>query len=133
MGFAAFVAWMLTATAGAYLLVKWLANGGRGTKVTRFPMLVVIGHPLAAVLGLAIFVLYLITGRGWAAWAAFGALLVVVFQGFVLLTRWQVGRGGRHARDAEQPYPARAMVLHGVVAAATFVLVFLTALRTGRF
>ena len=47
MEFAALVAWVLAATAGGYLLIKWLTSGGRGTKVTRFPVLVVIGHPLA--------------------------------------------------------------------------------------
>jgi hypothetical protein len=73
-------------------------------------------------------VAYLMTERAGFAWGAFTALLVVMLLGFVLFTRWLVGRGGRHARDAERPFPARAVIVHGVIAVTTFVLVLLTAL-----
>ncbi|MFI0372585.1 hypothetical protein ACH35V_32365 [Actinomadura sp. 1N219] len=129
MEFAALAAWILAAVAGGYLLIIWMAHGGASTKVTRFPILVVVGHPLAAVVGLAIWVVYLATGRAAYAWAAFGALLVVLLQGFMLFTRWLVGRGGRHARGAEQAFPAAAVAVHGGVAVTTFVLVFLTAME----
>ncbi|WP_131739092.1 hypothetical protein [Actinomadura roseirufa] len=132
MEFAALVAWVLAAVAGGYLLVVWSANGGRSTKVTRFPILVVVAHPLAAVAGLAVWIAYLATGTAGYAWGAFSALVVVILQGFVLLTRWLVGRGGRHARGAEQAFPAAAVVVHGLVALATLVLVFLTALKVSR-
>jgi len=130
---AALVAWVLAAAAGGHLLVIWIANGGASTKVTRFPLLVVVGHPVAAVAGLAVWIAYLGTGAAGYAWGAFAALLVVIFQGFMLLTRWLVGRGGRHARGAEQAFPATAVIVHGLVAVATVVLVFLTAIQvTGR-
>ena len=129
MEFAALAAWILAATAGVYLLFIWVANGGLSTKVTRFPVLVVVGHPLAAVLGLAVWIAYLVTEEPAYAWAAFGALLIVIMQGFMLLTRWLVGRGGRHARGAEQAFPTAAVLLHGAVAVTTFVLVFLTAMQ----
>lgn len=129
MEFAALAAWILAAGAGAYLLLIWVAHGGLSTKVTRFPLLLVAGHPLAAVLGLAMWIAYLVTARSGYAWAAFCALLVVVLQGFMLFTRWLVGRGGRHARGAEQAFPATAVALHGGIAVTTVVLVFLTAMR----
>jgi hypothetical protein len=130
--YAALGAWVLAAVAGGYLLVIWILNGGRSTKVTRFPILVVVGHPLAAVGGLAVWVAYLVTGDAGYAWAAFAALLVVVLQGFMLFTRWLVGGGGRHARGAEQAFPAAAVAVHGAVAVTTVVLVFLTAIQVTR-
>jgi hypothetical protein len=130
--YAALGAWILAAVAGGYLLVIWILNGGRSTKVTRFPILVVVGHPLAAAGGLGVWVAYLVTGNAACAWAAFIALLVVVLQGFMLFTRWLVGRGGRHARGAEQAFPAAAVAVHGAVAVTTVVLVFLTAIQVTR-
>lgn len=132
MEYAALGAWIIAAVAGGYLLVVWLVDGGRSTKVTRFPRLVVAGHPLSAVAGLAVWIVYVVTGNAAYAWVAFAALLVIIFQGLLLFTRWLVGRGGRHARGAEQAFPAAAVAVHGAVAVATFVLVFLTAIEVGR-
>jgi hypothetical protein len=128
---AALVAWILAAVAGGYLLVEWLAKQGlkrQATKVTRYPSALVFGHALIATVGLAVWALYLATTRAMYAWSAFATLLVVVPMGFVLFTRWLVSRdGGRHARGGEQRFPAAAIVVHGTVAVATFVLVFLAA------
>jgi hypothetical protein len=129
--FAALVAWVLAGIAGLYLLMVWLANEGlkqQATKVTRFPAIIVLGHPLLAVAGLIVWIMYLMTTSVVYAWSAFGTLVVVALLGFVMLTRWLVGRGGRHARGAEQAFPAVAVAVHGAVAIATFILVFLTAL-----
>ncbi|MEW2357758.1 hypothetical protein [Spirillospora sp. NPDC029432] len=134
MEFAALGAWLVAAAVGAYLMATWITGGGlrrQATKVTRYPLLVLVGHPLAAVAGLLLWAAFLATGQAAYAWGAFTALLVVMLQGFVLFTRWLVGRGGRHARDAGQEFPARAVILHGAVGAATFVLVLLTAVRAG--
>ncbi|WP_149264876.1 hypothetical protein [Actinomadura sp. K4S16] len=132
MEYAALGAWIIAAVAGGYLLVVWLVNGGRSTKVTRFPLLVVAGHPLSAVAGLAVWIAYVATGEAAYAWVAFAALFVVIIQGLLLFTRWLVGRGGRHARGAEQAFPAAAVAVHGAVAVTTFVLVFLTAMEVTR-
>lgn len=129
MEIAALGAWMVAAAGGARLLITWMTNGGPPAKVTRFPALVVAGHPIAGVAGLAVWIAYLATARAEYAWLAFAALLVVAIQGFMLLTRWLVGGGGRHARGAEQTFPAAAVAVHGAVAVATFVLVFLSAIE----
>jgi hypothetical protein len=104
----------------------------QATKVTRFPAVVVVGHPLLAVAGLGTWIMYLTTTRVVYAWSAFGTLVAVALLGFVMLTRWLVGRGGRHARGAEQAFPAVAVMVHGVVAVATFILVLLTALAISK-
>jgi hypothetical protein len=127
----ALVAWILAAIAGLYLLRVSLANGGlthQATKVTRFPAALTLGHLLIGAIGLMVWVGYLITAQVVYAWTAFGSLVVVALLGFVMLTRWLVGRGGRHARGAEQRFPSVAVVVHGGVAIMTFVLVFFTAL-----
>lgn len=132
MEFAALGAWVVAAAGGGHLLIGWVAGGGPAAKVTRFPALVVAGHPLAGLAGLGVWIVYLATARAAFAWAAFAVLLVVVLQGFMLFTRWLVGRGGRHARGADRPFPAAAVAVHGAVAAATFVLVLLTAIEATR-
>jgi hypothetical protein len=129
--FAALVAWVLAGIAGFYLLAVWLAQGGlrqQATKVTRFPSLIVLGHPLLALAGLIIWIMYLTTTRVVYAWSAFVALVLVSLLGFILLTRWLVGRGGRHARGAEQAFPTLGVVVHSTVGVVTFILVLLTAL-----
>ncbi|GAA0325795.1 hypothetical protein NE235_08385 [Actinoallomurus spadix] len=135
MGIAALVMWILAAVAGAYLLIVWLANGGlrrQGTKVTRFPLVVVLGHPALAVVSLGAWVRFLQTARVAYAWESFALLAVVALLGFTLLTRWLTGRGGKHARGAEQHFPLIGVLAHGTVAILTFVLVLLTAIRVGR-
>ncbi|WP_433173782.1 hypothetical protein [Actinoallomurus sp. CA-150999] len=135
MGIAALVMWILAAVAGTYLLIIWLANGGlrqQATKITRFPAVLVLGHPALAVVALATWVEFLFTAQTVYAWSAFGALAVVAMLGFTLLTRWLTGRGGRHARGAEQNFPLIAVLAHGSVAITTFVLVLLTAIRVSR-
>ena len=111
------------------------AQGGlfrHPTKVTPFPLLITVGHPAAALVGLAAWVALLVTGRSWCAWVAFAALVVVIIEGFMLFTRWLVGQtGGRHAKGTDEVFPATAVAVHGIAAAATLVLVFLTAIRVG--
>jgi hypothetical protein len=132
---AALVMWLLTAAAGLRLLVRWLSEGGlrrQGTKVTRYPAVLVLGHPALAVLALATWVAFLLTQSSVYAWSSFGVLVLVTLLGFVMLTRWLTGEGGKHARDAEQGFPVVAVVTHGVVAVLTFVLVLLTAITVSR-
>lgn len=135
MEIAALVMWLLTAAAGFRLLVRWLSEGGlrrQGTKVTRYPAVLVLGHPALAVLALATWVVFLLTRSSVYAWSSFGVLVLVTLLGFTMLTRWLTGEGGKHARDAEQGFPVVAVVTHGAVAALTFVLVLLTAITVSR-
>jgi hypothetical protein len=132
--FAALVTWILAAIVGLYLLTVSLAHGGlrgQATKVTRFPATLTLSHLLLGVVGLALWVFFLITKQTIYAWAAFGLLVVVALLGFVMLTRWLVGRGGRHARGADHEVPIAAIIVHGGAAIMTFVLVFFTALIVG--
>jgi hypothetical protein len=135
VGIAALVMWILAVVAGTYQLIVWLANGGlrrQGTKVTRFPVSVVLGHPALALVALVTWVEFLLTAQTAYAWSSFGVLAVVALLGFVLLTRWLTGRGGKHARGGEQEFPLIGVLAHGTVAILTFVLVLLTAIQVSR-
>lgn len=132
MPIVALVIWSATACFGLYLLVLWLAHGGlrqQATRITVFPAALIFAHPSIAATGLAFWVGYVRTGRPDFAWTGFGVLSVSAMLGFVMLTRWLVGRGGRHARGAEQHFPVRAVAMHGTIGLSTYVLVLIAALR----
>ncbi len=128
MGLVAIVTWLITAMLGVYLLYLWLSGGGlrqQATKVTRFPAVLVFAHPALALCALGSWITYVLTLERTFAWLAFGVLAASALLGFTMFTRW-LG-GGRHARGAEQRFPLLAVLLHGLVGLATFILVLLTA------
>jgi hypothetical protein len=124
---AATVVWAGTALFGLYLLFLWMSPGGlrqQATRITVFPAALIFAHPVLAIVGLAFWVLFLLNHRVLYAWTGFGVLTSSAMLGFVLLTRWLVGRG-RHARGGEQRFPARMVATHGVVGLTTFALVLI--------
>jgi hypothetical protein len=149
MGVAALITWIITAVGGFILLVTWLSRGGlRGQAggESRFPPALILGHFLLAAVGLVLWIVYLVTDSGGVAWTAFAILLVVALLGFTMLARWLQGRrvtvaAGATAADGragvgrasapEQHFPVAVVVLHGLLAATTLVLVLLTALGVG--
>jgi hypothetical protein len=124
------VIWAGTACFGLYLLFVWLSHGGLRQQVTRitvFPAALIFAHPVLAATGLAFWLLFLLNHRVSFAWTGFGVLSASAMLGFVMLTRWLVGRGGKHARGAEQHFPARVVAAHGAVGLTTFALVLIAA------
>ena len=83
--------------------------------------------------GLAIFGVYLATYEASFAWIAFGWIVVVSILGELLFHKWFKGRKQTSAPvrrvTAEQTIPVEIVVLHGVLAGATILLVFLVALQ----
>ncbi len=123
------VVWAGTAFFGLYLMFAWLSQGGlrrQVTRITAFPASLLFAHPVLASIGLAFWIAFLFTMRVSYAWSGFGALSASAMLGFVMLTRWLQGGGGRHARGAEQQFPARIVATHGVVGLTTFALVLIT-------
>jgi hypothetical protein len=124
------VIWAGTACFGLYLLFVWLSHGGlrqQATRITVFPAVLVFAHPVLASTGLTFWLAFLLTKHVTYAWTGFGVLATSAMLGFVMLTRWLVGRGGRHARGAEQAFPARIVATHGAVGLTTFALVLIAA------
>jgi hypothetical protein len=97
MGLAALIAWLLTASIGAYMLRTWVARGGlrrqRATGVG-VPPAVVFGHASAALAGLTIWISYLASGWRPLAWLGVTLVCTAICLGICTVTLWT-------------PYPVR--------------------------
>ena len=146
MAIAALITWLVTAGFGFWMLLVWASRGGvrRGpdSRETHLPAARVYSHFLLALVGLIIWIAYLVTDSSVLAWIAFADLVLIVILGSVLVARWSkdrrgVGAPGSPPRTAsppqlaEQSIPVAAVAMHGVFASATFVLVLLTAAGVG--
>jgi hypothetical protein len=141
MKWAALITWVLTAGGGFVLLSIWLARGGMrqqaaGGNRIRPPL--IMSHFLLAAGGLVLWIVYLVADNSTLAWIAFAALLVVALLGFTMFAIWfqrrqqgAVGAAVDPGTPAEQHFPVSVVSLHGLLAATTLVLVFLTAIGVG--
>jgi hypothetical protein len=148
MKWAALITWVITALGGFALLAIWLQRGGikqtdqPGRRI-RPPL--IFSHMLLAATGLVLWIIYLASDKKAFAWVGFGLLLVVASLGFTMLALWLQRRqatpalaGGAPATTtaaglvpAEQHFPVPIVVVHGLIAATTLVLVLLAALDVG--
>jgi hypothetical protein len=142
MKWAALILWLATAGGGFIMLGIWLKNGGmaqareQGARI-RPPLL--FSHFLLAATGLVLWIVYLANDSDSLKWIAFALLLVVALLGFAMLGIWLSRRRAPvHAQGetsdslpAEQRFPTVIVGLHGVAAATTLVLVFLTNIGVG--
>lgn len=156
MAIAALVTWIIAAGFGFFMLGTWISRGGaRADATSHFRPPVVFGHFILAAGGLVVWIIYVVNDSTPLAWVAFVDLLVVAVVGDVLVVRWTKDRrggsastasaasGGRRAGGAtmtaqapnlqlaEQRIPTAAVILHGVFAVSTVVLVLLSALEIG--
>jgi hypothetical protein len=142
MKWAALILWLATAGGGFIMLGIWLKNGGmaqarlQGARI-RPPLL--FSHFLLAATGLVLWIIYVANDDDTIKWIAFALLLVVALLGFAMLGIWLSRRRAPvHAQvdapdalPAEQRFPTAIVALHGVAAATTLVLVFLTNIGVG--
>jgi hypothetical protein len=150
MKWAALILWVMTALGGFGLLAIWLQRGGiqqadqPGRRI-RPPL--IFTHLALAASGLVLWIVYLAADKRALAWIAFGLLLVVASLGFGMLALWLqrrqaapglAGTAGagpavttEGSTPAEQHFPVPIVVVHGLAAATTLVLVLLTALKVG--
>jgi len=88
-------------------------------------------HPALGLLGLGLWFIYLGTHHQPLAWVSFGVLVVTIGAGL----GWLI-RSARAARRGEggprRVFPARMVLVHGLLATATFALAVLTALVASR-
>ena len=158
MAVAALVTWLITAVGGLVMVAAWASRGGAradqpstavgaaratagaaGLPVsapTRLRPPLVFAHAGIAVVGLVVWLAYLITDNDGLAWTAFVLLLPVAVLGLTMFARWV--QAGDHRRDAsvgaarpESAFPLPVVLAHGVFAVTTVILVLLTALGTG--
>jgi hypothetical protein len=154
MALVALVAWLCTVSIGLYLLAIWLIEYDRefqSAAATRLPVPVIGTHALLAFGGLAVWALYLITDAVRLAWVAAATLGVVATLGLTMAARWIGVRRAHEAPRAaavpvgarlgsasirapvppERHFPAPVVVVHGIFAGATILLVLLTAFGVG--
>jgi hypothetical protein len=139
MDIAALVAWIVTALGGFVLLGRWISGGGlrqQQSRTARFPAPLVFGHFLLAAAGLVVWIVYVAADKSGLAWTAFGLLVAVALLGFTMFARWiPVYRTTPTTVDettpAERHLPVPVVAAHGLVAAATLLLVLLAALGVG--
>jgi hypothetical protein len=83
----ALLAWLATAASGGYVLVRWLLAGGslRRPSPAAAPRPVIGGHFGFALLGLVIWIIFMVTGWTALAWAALGILAPVAGLGMGVL------------------------------------------------
>jgi len=90
-GMAALIAWLFTASIGAYMLRTWIGRGGlrrRRTTGVGAPPGLVFGHPCAALSGLAIWIAYLASGLDTLAWLGVLLIAAAITLGIGMVTLW---------------------------------------------
>jgi manganese efflux pump family protein len=135
MSIAALITWVLTAGGGFVLLTVWLKNGGMAQREKgRIRPAIILTHFALAATGLVLWIIYVANDSSTVAWIAFALLAVVAVIGFTMLAIWLSQRGAAVAVEpgpAEQRFPVSIVILHGLLAATTLVLVFLAAAEIG--
>jgi len=148
MAIAAFISWLVTAVCGLGLISIWLIEYDGTGPATRLPKTAVIGHILLAVTGLVVWTLFLFTSARNLAWTTVVILVVVALLGLTMLLRWfgvfrtnrapspvLIPAGGLRTPTVQPPAPPERhlpialIIVHGVVAVFTLLLVLLTALN----
>jgi hypothetical protein len=144
MGVAALVTWIVTIMGGLVLLVIWIIEYDpefQSATATRLPVPVISLHAFLGLGGLMLWVSYLLLDQRRLAWATVCVLAVVAVLGLVMAARWLgvyrhvAAPGPSLTRQAivppERNFPLPVVILHGVMAVTTLVLVLLTALGVG--
>jgi hypothetical protein len=151
MAIAALVTWLITAGFGLFMLIRWATRGGLREVPgagTNFPRVRVFAHFGLAAAGLIVWIVYLVTGNTLWAWIAVADLILVALLGGLLVRQWT--KDGRAAMAsaarsdagaspsaagavdlAEQHIPRPPVVLHGIFAVSTVILVVLSAIGIG--
>jgi hypothetical protein len=140
MKWAAVVTWFITIDGGLVLLGFWLRGGGlrrpyrRGPRIG--PELIAVHFSLAGT-AFALWIVYLAAGGLAYAVVALCLLAAVATLGFTMFGIWLVHRltvaapaGDPSSPPTDQRLPVTVIVLHGLFAAATLVLVALVVATT---
>jgi hypothetical protein len=122
---AALVSWVVTASAGAYLL---LGLRRRSQTRRRLPALA-IGHATAAIAGLGTWAAFASAGEQSLAWAAAILAFAAAGLGMAVLVGSAPDSSARLPQPGSGPGPRRVLVIaaHGILAAVTLALVLYAA------
>jgi hypothetical protein len=144
MSVVAMFTWMATIAAGLILLVIWIIEYDpefQSAAATRLPVPVLSLHAFLGLIGIMLWVSYLLLRQERLAWATVCALGAVAVLGLVMAARWLTvyravaAPGPSLTRSAivppERNFPLPVVLIHGVLAVTTLILVLFTALGIG--
>jgi hypothetical protein len=140
----ALYAWIATVLVGLLLLIIWLMEYDQdfqSAAATRLPVPVISTHALLGLGGLALWGFYLVTDADSLTLPAVVDVGIVALLGLIMAARWiQVIRAYPTAGSSltrvvavppERHFPRPVIVIHGVFAVATVVLVVFAAFFSG--
>lgn len=145
MSVVALISWTVTGGLGLFLLAIWLIEYDRDFQraaATRLPVPVISAHALLAVVGLVVWVSYILLDNRRLAWTALIILATGAMLGLIMAVRWiGVYRTFTAAKTGAAPDPASAepaippernfpvpvVIAHGLFAVTTLALVLITA------
>jgi len=129
---AALIAWLATALGGLTLFVLWIRHGGL-RQVEGIPARRLLSHLAIAIVGLCLWVAYLVSDKTELAWAAVVLLVAVALLGLWMFMTSSRGRTTttRTSSPAEAMFPAPVVIGHGILGLTTLILVFLAAAGIG--
>ena len=144
MSVAALFTWMATVLAGLVLLVIWLMEYDRDFQTaaaTRLPVPLISTHALLGLGGLMAWGFYIVTDADELAWATVADVGLVAILGLTMAARW-IGVYRAYAAPnsplshmvtvpPERHFPRPIIVIHGISAAATIVLVVFAVFFSG--
>jgi manganese efflux pump family protein len=144
MSAASLFAWIATVFVGLLLLVIWLIEYDpqfQGAAATRLPIPVISTHALLGMAGLLLWGAYLLADEDRLAYATIADLGIAVVLGLTMAGRWirvyrtyrrpsrrEAAAAGVVTVPPERNFPVSAVLLHGILAITTVVLVVLTVL-----
>jgi len=145
----ALITWFAAVVAGLCLLAIWLIEYDKSDVASHLPRTMVSAHGTLAIGGLVVWSAYVDGGTSGLAWTAVLILAVVAVLGLTMAGRWigvyrmykappammvptvAHGAPGPGAVPPERKFPVPVVIAHGVLAAATIVIVLFTALSPG--
>lgn len=124
--------WVMTAAGGAYMFGFTMRHGNRSSDArgTNFSS-TLFWHPVGAVAGLALLLLFLGPAPASFLWASFAVLVLTSLFGSMFAHRWFKDRRTlENPRElAEQQIPVGVVVIHGVFAVALLAALLVAALQ----
>jgi hypothetical protein len=142
MSTASLFAWIGTVLVGLLLLVIWLMEYDpqfQSAAATRLPIPVISVHALLGMAGLLLWGAYLLADEDRLAYATLADLAIAVVLGLTMAARWigvyRTYRAGPQRDPSatrvvtvppERHFPLSAVLLHGVLAVTTVILVVVT-------
>lgn len=135
MNWVTLIVWLVAALGGFTLVGIWLREGGWNAVVRRFPKPLPMLHALAAVVSLVLFLVWWAEDVNSLKYITLIGLLLTAVLGIAMFVMWIAGlraptapaMGADVARAPEDRFPVPLVALHGVAAVATLVLYIVAA------